>query len=441
MERELKWLTDVIPESLLGDISKLAKSIEVVEEPSAELCLICRGAKLLCGKSRCPVIVRAQSLAKLGDLPKTNLLDGSSPPGIFIGRIGYPKVYIGPMLPPYHGNTSILDTPELWLGKPIDEIVKFRYSLIRGKVKASVFDVQKGGKVVDEIQELAMAKIPIDIEVELEKAPRRIITLSDDSQPFGPSAPLKRMKASSNIKVDYRIEKAYYDYDLKASDAVFELYQRGVKVSSIQRAFSAGIFGLKSLRKFVPTRWSITAVDSLISLQIIKEVKHLPTINEYLVYKFKSLDNLFVALLFPEPWKFEWIEAWYPNTTWNPYGLKPELMGDYEDYWGRSSYALVGGCYYAARLATAEHLAKMRRQAACLLLREIHPGYVLPVGVWNAREGVRAMFKQKAERYTSLDKALKSLFSKLSIKKERWIEASTLLKRALFQRKITEFKG
>ena len=30
-------------------------------------------------------------------------IDGSSPPSIFVGRYGYPKVRIGPMIPPLHG--------------------------------------------------------------------------------------------------------------------------------------------------------------------------------------------------------------------------------------------------------------------------------------------------------------------------------------------------
>ena len=37
-------------------------------------------------------------------------LAGSSPPGVFIGRYGYPKVEVGPLVPPEFGDTSAMDT-------------------------------------------------------------------------------------------------------------------------------------------------------------------------------------------------------------------------------------------------------------------------------------------------------------------------------------------
>src|SRR5579863_1908354 len=109
--------------SVTGLEEDVARSIEVVESPPAWMCLECRGAKLLCGKPRCPIIVKAQAMAKLAPSMETNDILGSSPPGVFVGRLGYPKVSIGPMVPQQYGDTSVLDTPEEWLGKPIDQIV------------------------------------------------------------------------------------------------------------------------------------------------------------------------------------------------------------------------------------------------------------------------------------------------------------------------------
>jgi hypothetical protein len=43
-------------------------------------------------------------------------LAGCSPPAVFVGRYGYPKVDIGPLLPPEFGDTSIMDKPEMWVG-------------------------------------------------------------------------------------------------------------------------------------------------------------------------------------------------------------------------------------------------------------------------------------------------------------------------------------
>ena len=71
-------------------------------------------------------------LSKYANLFSSNEIQGSSPPSVFVGSYGYPKVGIGPMLPPIHGDTTLLDTPEKWLGKSLEEIVNYRLNLVRG---------------------------------------------------------------------------------------------------------------------------------------------------------------------------------------------------------------------------------------------------------------------------------------------------------------------
>jgi len=437
LSTQIKWLNDIILPEQTSDLGLLG-GIEVASHPSSGLCLLCKGGRMLCGKLRCPVIAKAQSLAKYGQMLDSDVVDGSTPPGIFVGRMGYPRVYIGPMVPPYHGDTEILDTPEMWMGKSIEQIIDYRFSLIRGKARASVYDAQSGGGLLETLQELAMGMHPADSQATFTKRPRKILTLSEETQPFGPSAPLKSFRAS-HVSVDKRIEKAYYDRDLKAAEAFWELYRRGVLVTRIQRALSIGMFGVGQRRKLVPTRWSITAVDSGLSLRLADEIKQHETIDEYRVYNFRNLDNIFVAILMPERWSFEWIEAWFPKTTWNVDGTAPALMGDYESYGGRTTYASVGGCYYSTRLAVAERLSMERRQASALVLREIHPGYIVPVGVWNVRESVRSTLKTQPAKFDTLKKALSYASSKLTIPLRKWIENSVMLKQALFQKKITDF--
>src|SRR2546426_4156014 len=325
LPRRITWLSNVIPTSITGIEEEVAKSIEVIESPPAWMCLQCRGAKLLCGKPRCPIIVKAQSIARMGSSIETDRIDGASPPGVFVGRLGYPRVSIGPMVPPQHGDTSVLDTPEEWLGKPIEKIVDYRDSLGRGNARACVEEAKSPTRLLSSLQELAMAARPLETEPKLTKAPRKILTLSEDTQPFAPSAPLERFR-TSNASVDRRIETCYYDRDLKAAEAVNSLYSRGVLVTRIQKTFSLGMFGEGGRRKIVPTRWSITAVDSTISQNLIDRVKGYPTIDEYRVYGFDVYDNQYVARLLPERWRFEWIEAWVPNTTPNQIHNQPYVI-------------------------------------------------------------------------------------------------------------------
>ncbi len=436
---DIKWLRDIIATKQVGELAAF-RDVKVARAPSSSLCLLCKGGRMLCGKLRCPIVAKAQSLAKSSLKITSPCIQGSTPPGVFVGRIGYPKVYIGPMVPPYRGDTEILDTPELWIGKSIQDIIDYRFALIRGKVRTSVYNAQSGGRLLDTLQELAMGKRPVDAEAMLTRVPNKVITLSGESQPFGPSAPLRSFK-TSDVSVDHRIERAFYDRDFKAANAVVELYEDDVLVTRIQRAFSLGMFGFQKRRKLVPTRWSITAVDSILSLELINRIKQHNTIDEYRVYSFEHLDNRFVAILMPERWSFEWIEAWFPGTTWNPdqRAAAPAIMGDFEPYRGRTTYPDVGGCYYACRLAVAERLNQERRQASALVLREIHPGYILPVGVWNVRESVRQTVQSEPQKFDTFQAALNHAQTKLTIPLRKWVENSEMLKRALFQKKITEF--
>ncbi|MEM2933392.1 MAG: Nre family DNA repair protein [Methanocellales archaeon] len=404
---------------------------------SSNRCVFCKGSKFLCGKERCPILVKLYAQQQTKPLIDSLSLEGSSPPGVFIGRIGYPYVSIGPLVPPIQGDTFLLDTPELWVGKSIDEIVNFRFQLVRGKYRVNVRNVE-GERIVEATRELAMALNPADVEVEFHKKPRVEIALDDEVQPHGPSAPLKKIDVNS-IKIDRRIEKAYSDTDLKASEAVLNLYRSGVLISKIQRAFSAGVLGEKKARRFVPTRWSITAVDSIISSTLMERVKANPLINEFQIYESISLDNRFIVILMPFSWSYELIEAWYPNTIWNPTGRETVIFSDHEGFSGRTTYAKIGGCYYAARLAVCEYLEKIGRQARVLILREAHPGYIMPVGVWNVRESVRNALRSAPHRFSSLREVFNYITAKLCIPIQKWLLHSTLLKQLLHQRTLEDY--
>ncbi|HYM40256.1 MAG TPA: hypothetical protein VEY12_08975, partial [Thermoplasmata archaeon] len=319
------------------------------------LCISCRGAKLLCGKARCPILVRWDFMMRTAPAIDRLDLEGASPPGVFVGRFGYPKVFVGPLVPPLHGDTEILDTPEGWIGKSMEDIVSFRSQLVRGMHRVHVMDVETGGRVVDVTRELALSVASTETEVSFTKKPHGHVVLDDDVQPFGPSAPLRNVDVGT-LKVDPRLDRAYSDGDLLARDAVVDLYRTHVPVSNIQRAFSVGAFGVAKNRKFVPTRWSITAVDDTIGKALRAQVQEFPLIDAIRVFEAVGFDDRFLVVQMSRPWRYELIEAWYPNTLWNPLGREIVMFGDHEGYEGRTTYASIGGCYYAARLAVAEAL-------------------------------------------------------------------------------------
>ena len=432
------------PDNWLVDIIKKVNNNAIEQQQSMtrarnnSLCILCKGARFLCGKTRCPIMVKVNYFLRSVPLMTSEDVNGMSPPSVFIGRIGYPNVYAGPLVPPVYGDTSIYDLPERWFGKSMDEIVGFRSLLVRGKHRVNVNKFMNAGKILDQTRELALADSSVDIELNLTKKPRGYIHLDDDVQPFGPSAPIRDLHIG-NARYNNKIEKAYYDTDLRATQAVVNLYNNGVFVTKIQKAFSVGAFGVEKKRRLVPTRWSITAVDDIISKYLREKVKTFPEINEYRVYESIYMDNVFEILMIPAQWNYESMEAWYPGTVWNPNGSSISIFSDWEGNNGRTTYAQIGGCYYSARLAVCEQLTKERRQATAIVLREARPGYIMPIGVWQVRENVRNAMRQKPYLFRSLAESLQFISARLEIPMQRWINQSELLKKALFQKRITDF--
>jgi DNA repair protein NreA len=429
------WLMDVIKHV---NSTAIEQQMLATRSQNSSLCVLCKGARMLCGKTRCALMVKVNCFLKSVPLMSKEDIDGMSPPSVFIGRVGYPNVYAGPLVPPIHEDTAVYDLPERWFGKSMDEIVAFRSLLIRGKHRVNVTKFGEAGKILDQTRELALADSCVDIELNLTQKPRSSIYMDDDVQPFGPSAPIRDLHVG-NARYDDKIEKAYYDTDLRATQAVIDLYNRGVLVSKIQKAFSVGAFGVEKKRRLVPTRWSITAVDDILSKNLRDKVKTFPEINEYRVYESTYLDNVFEILMIPAQWSYESMEAWYPGTAWNPAGKNVAVFSDWEGNSGRTTYAAIGGCYYSARLAICEQLQKERRQATAIVLREARPGYIMPIGVWQVRENVRNAMKQKPYRFSTLAQSLQFISGKLEIPLQRWILQSELLKRALFQKRISDF--
>ncbi len=359
---------------------------------------------------------------------------GSSPPDIFIGRFGYPNVYIGPLVPPSSGDTSIMATPEMWVGKSIEEIVSYRSSLIRGMYRTNIHNADNG-RIEEMITELAIADKFSGVEEKLKHKPTLNMHFDENSQPYGPSAGLKDMSID-NSRANPQIEKAYFDTDMSATKAIIELYEKGVPVSKIQKSLAGGILGYGKNRKFVPTRWSITAVDDTLSKDKLKTVKHNDIIDTIQVYPLVALDNRWLVIVIPGAWEYELVEAWYPNTTWNRENPNIEIYSSYEPFSGRTKYAEIGGCYYAARLASSELLDKLKKQGKVVILREAHPGYIMPMGVWNVREHVREALKGKPVELNGFEELFAYIRTKMDIPIAEWIKNSTLLTLSLKQKRL-----
>jgi hypothetical protein len=406
------------------------------EDPT--MCLRCRSAQLLCGKPVCPLLVRYNGLSRTLPLLGQRDWEGSTPPGVFIGRIGYPYVNVGPLLAPEHGDTLLYDTPESWVGRPIQEVVTYRTSLVRGIAPVKVTQAEHPDRMIETVQLIALGAESAETEARFVKPPRIRLELSDEAPPFGASGRLEKLHADVR-HVDPRLERATGDIHATARVVVSELYDREVAVSRIQRAFSAGTLGRRGHRRFVPTRWSITAVDDLLSKENLETLRSLPELSDWQLHTLDALGDRWFVLLFPGAWRYESIEAWYPGTLWNPQGEFVMMLGDHEGHWGRTTYADMGGCYYAARLAVTEHLKALGRQSGALVFRETHPTQLMPLGVWNVREHVREALRHPPELLADWEEVLTRMGGFFGIPLARWKRQSHLLRELRVQRTLEEF--
>jgi len=365
-------------------------------------------------------------LSKYGNLFASDSINGSSPPSVFVGSYGYPKVGVGPLLPPIHGNTTLLDNPEQWIGKSLEEIVNFRLNLVRGIQKISIENTE--GRFIENLHEVAMSSRSVDSDLQFRKTTFPITTIDGENPPFGPIGDIKSAKFSSG-RAEKSIERVYYDHDLKAQDAVLTLYNKGIDISKIQKCFSIGMLGKK--RKLVPTKWSITATDDIISKSLVSEILEFDLIDSCRIFSHDHLGNMFSVILFPHRWLFEMQEAWHDEN-------KVGFGFDSEDARGIDHPPAIAGAYFAAKLGVAEYLVQKKLQAAVLVLREIRPEYAVPVGVWQIREAIRAAMKKEPYIAGNFIDGVNFASKRMSIGKSEWLSRGRLLK-MLKQKSISEF--
>jgi hypothetical protein len=353
-------------------------------------------------------------------------LDGSSPPSVFIGSWNYPKVYAGPMIAPLHGDTRILDMPESWIPeqRSQEEIISYRMSLVRGKLRQDVRDLE--GRFVEQLQEIALSSGSIESEARFDQVPTGF-SFSEEQTPFGPSAGLENLEIEAP-KWDPQLEKAYHDTDLPAAEAIVTLHAHGAPFTSIQKALSAGGMGRGKIRKLVPTRWSITACDTTIGNHLLKDVRRHRLIDTVRVHQFSSLHNHYAVILLPTPWQYEWMEAFLHIA-----GTEELIFSDFEWNRGKREYSRVGGCFYSCKMAVLEALSREQRQAGAIVLREAQRGYV-PMGVFNVRENVRNALLQTPEYFEDLPAALSAVSPGFQLRVSRFSDESTVLAACLRQK-------
>ncbi len=366
-------------------------------------------------------------------------------PAPFIGRFGYPKVNIGLLSPQFIGEMQQYNSPKLWSQQSykIGQIASLRYGLVNSRTKHSVKEILKGGRFLDIIQEVGMAKKAAEVEVGLKKQPKLQLKPEREITPWGPASEMRKARITSNTKVDQRVDKIVDDTDLKAAPGIVSLYKKGFEENALTKLISTANLGLKRNRKLVPTRWSITAVDDTVGRDLIKNIKQF-SVGDYQLYFGGSWGNYYLIMYFPEVWSYELFEMYLERKV-NPWSQKGFFYStDYENYSGRKKYAEeTAGGYYACRMGILEKMLKNKRQNSCLALRFISNEYNVPLGVWVCREATRKSLNEKPISFATQELmfkyAVELIRRKFGFDIQLLLNKSKLLQEKKQQKRLVEF--
>lgn len=390
-------------------------------------CIRCKVGKSLCGRP-CPYLERLPS----PDVELDREVFGPSPPAVFVGRQGYPRVNVGPMVPVGEAeDPRLLDRTEEWFGLSMDRVIGMRGSLVRGMVRTDAASLDSVREVGGEI---AMASEPVDTELRFERKPRAEFTVDGATQPMGPAGRVVEASVAENPAVPRKVDYLVGDTDARATTALKELHGE-VPVDHEIRLLSAGLLGRGRDRRLVPTRWSITAVDSTLSGDMVGDIRDYKELEAPVLGLAEHLDNRFAVLLIPGVWGFEFVESFRKGAIW---ATEPTVIRDWEPFGGRTGYAdTTAGAYYSARLAVCELLKDLKRQARAIAIREIGPEYIVPLGVWVVREGSRRA-AEEADRVESAERALESIGRFVGMGRS-WEDGSPLLREIREQTSLSDF--
>lgn len=383
---------------------------------------------------------------RVKNLSNVSKFDSNSPPSVFIGsKLKYPLVNVGILSPLERDeNAWIYDAEKYWAENnfSINDVIQIRESLLNSRFQTKVQETKNSAnKFVQIAKDIAVASKPVDVEIELKR--NLNFGRNDDriTTPHGMRAGLKKARITSNVKIHRQVDKVIND-DVKASEGISYLHKKGFDNYTLSKILSVGVLGLKTNKKLVPTRWSITATDDTLGKQMIEKIKDYKWIENYELFFGEFLGNQYLILLFPNAWNYELFELYMPKSSWNP-SEQMKASTDFESFFGRKNYASgTAGGYYATRLGVLEYLESQKRQASVLAIRLETPSYWAGLGVWVVRESVRKSMQKKIVFNSKSDLiagAKKISEIKYNFNPEDIIKKSKMINSVIAQKRLGDF--
>ncbi len=288
--------------------------------------------------------------------------------------------------------------------------------------------------IAGNLQDIALSQNPLDVEVSFEKPVAFNLAFDGTIAPVGLSGQVRKLDVLGNANVARIVDRITSDTDIVATDACVTLAESGTDVYQISKLMTAGLLGKR--RKFVPTKWAITAVDDTVSTKLKREISRFSPLEEIRLFSAEIFGNRIVCILVPGDWRYEMVEIWGSHTLWG--GDEPMIVQDREGI-KKSGYSPISGAYYSARLAACEYLKKIKRSARVVIIRSVSKEYWAPLGTWVIREATRKAMQNPPEIFGSIDAATAHASAVLG--SGAWLLHSTLVPELRTQRTLFPFES
>lgn len=357
-------------------------------------------------------------------LKPTKELEGYAS-GSIVGEKNYPNLKVHSISNNAKSN-SYFNTSQI-VKKDYTEIFKLKAKNILGSTQ-NIYAKSVDDKIKKELEDIYKSKKPIEFNSTFEKELKfDKIIVNKVSGIAGSKNSIKNINATQNTSTSKQIEK-YASEDIKSQKAVIDLYERGINEHQIINLLSFGTFGMQLNKKLVPTRWSISAYDSIIEKHLFKKIINYKIQNYYEIFHKKDKGNSFVIITFPDNYSAEIIETW-DNIVESDYA-------NYQNKLDKKEPSTAGG-YYATKLPIFEYLNSKKKQAGFISIRIIED-YDIPLGVVFVRETVRDALKNKLFKCTTKEELIEYLIKNFS-KHFKYYLNSKYLKEKRKQKRLNEF--
>ena len=307
-----------------------------------------------------------------------------------VGEKNYPNIKIH-NISNENKNNHYMKTSEI-VKRDYSDIIKAKARNILGSTES--INIRKSDeKIKKEIEDIYKSKNEVNFTSKFQNELKfNKIILNKFSGIVGNKNEITNIESNENTKTSKKIEK-YTLGDIKAKNAVIDLYEKGTNEHQIINLLSIGSFGKQINKKLVPTRWAITTYDKIIEEFLFKKIYNNKIDNFYRLFYSIDKGNEFLILTLPDNIKGTIIEKFSINK-------EIDSFNDYNKL--DKKEPMTAGGYYSTKLSIFEHLHKSKRQSSFISSRIIKE-YDIPLGVVFVREMVRKAMKTQILKSNSFE--------------------------------------